>query len=102
MMLASSEVSDATISASGIESFSILCQIEQDKFGFDAILKGEGSMKAEQGELQEASLDDIKKEMARPRVARIHTRGPAKPLACKSSHAHLVRESCGSRPGLSR
>ena len=31
-----------------------------------------------------------------------YRRDAAKPLACKSNHAVLLRESCGSRPGLSR
>jgi len=46
-----------------------MCHIEQNKLGFDGIIRGEELMKTEQEEFQEASLSDVKKEMAMPRMA---------------------------------
>src|SRR6266403_1055692 len=46
-----------------------MCQIEQNTLGFDVILGRAKFMKTAQEEVQEASLSDVKNEMAMPRVA---------------------------------
>jgi CRP/FNR family cyclic AMP-dependent transcriptional regulator len=46
-----------------------MCQIEQSKLGFDEILGGGIPMPTEQEEFREATLAEVKKEMAKPRMA---------------------------------
>jgi len=46
-----------------------MCQIEQNALGFDVILGGGELMRTAQEEFQEASLSDVKNEMAMPRLA---------------------------------
>ena len=46
-----------------------MCHIEQNKLDFDVILGRGNFMKTGQKEFQEASLNDVKKEMAMPRMA---------------------------------
>jgi CRP/FNR family cyclic AMP-dependent transcriptional regulator len=46
-----------------------MCCIEQNYLGFDVILRGGKFMKTEQEEFLEASLGDVQKEMAMPRMA---------------------------------
>src|SRR6266850_1781999 len=46
-----------------------MCYIEQNKVGFDEMINGEELMKTGQEEFQEATLSDVKCEMAVPRMA---------------------------------
>ena len=46
-----------------------MCYIEQNKVGFDEMIDGEELMKTGQEEFQEATLSDVKCEMAVPRMA---------------------------------
>jgi CRP/FNR family cyclic AMP-dependent transcriptional regulator len=46
-----------------------MCQIEQIEFGFDAIIRWGSIMESEREQFSEASIRDIKKEMAMPRMA---------------------------------
>jgi CRP/FNR family cyclic AMP-dependent transcriptional regulator len=51
-------------------AFPTMFKIEQNWLGFDVILRGAKPMNARQGKFPEASLNDVKKEMAMPRMAR--------------------------------
>jgi CRP/FNR family transcriptional regulator, cyclic AMP receptor protein len=46
-----------------------MCQFEQNMLSFDVILRGGNFMKTGQAEFPEASLSDVRKEMAVPRMA---------------------------------
>jgi len=46
-----------------------MCQIEQNRLGFDETLGGGKLMQTGQEEFQEATLSDVEKEMAMPRMA---------------------------------